>query len=166
MSSKDRPCCSLLTFHWCTPAPSDCQYNDTDSNLLISCDVNWVEAGKRDKLWRSQPIRNSIASPPPSQPLSKNRCSHVECLATTGCLLSQPKCRSTSPMLIRVAKAWRIKCRTLFTASRATCVTDRVLSSGLIGFKKLLNIVFSWTNKVRNEKGLIIFRQSIAQNLK
>ena len=34
----------------------------------------------------------------------------------------------------------------------------RVLSSGLIGFPKLLNIVFSRTNRVINEKSLSILR--------
>ena len=133
--------------------PSDCQYNDIDSNLLISCDVNWLEAGKRDKLWISQPIRNSIASPPPSQPLSKNRCSHVESLATTGCLLSRSKCRSPSPPLIRVAKAWRIKCRTPFSQLPWLPVLAGSSLSDLIGFPKMIEYCFFLNQQSQKWKG-------------
>ena len=100
-----------------------------------------------------------------SSPLaSKNRCSHVECLATTECWASRPKSRSTS-------SAWQKRGESMahwmphsiLTVARATCQTGSS-QPDQIGFSKLLNIVFfPESNKVRTEKGLSIF---IAQDLK
>ena len=105
-----------------------------------------------------------VPSPPLLSSCFKNRCSHVESLATTECWASRPKSRSTSSAWQKRGESMaHLMPHSILTAARATCQTGSS-QPDQIGFSKLLNIVFfPESNKVRTEKGLSIF---IAQNLK
>ena len=147
MSSKDRPCCSLshstdrtrtirLSVQWCILAVTS----------LISCDISWVEAWKRDKLWRSQPIRNR------NPLLLPHLVSQKQLFTFWGSshnwLPSEP-----AKMQVNITHAHPrgVSMEHQMPHSPHSYpgyLCDRVLSSDLIGFPKLLNIVFSWTNKV------------------